>query len=199
MRTRALPRLSDNRGVPGSSPGLAITGSSWKRLTSCCVAATRHERLRATEARKVPNEVPIVGCGACSDASHWSLSRRPADAQPAILACPARTLASGAFPSREAAVRTTTEIPPQAAVALGQSSAYRAAPAAGGARRGSVKDLHKSPQDLDKRMPRSRVWAKDERGSRAVDPKSTQSAEIATATNTAPPSRRSQSRLATPR
>jgi len=40
------------------------------------VRRVNNEGLRATEAREVPSEVPIVGCGACSHASRRSLSRR---------------------------------------------------------------------------------------------------------------------------
>jgi hypothetical protein len=43
---------AENRGVPGSSPGLAIAESSCKSA----VRRTSRERLRATEARRVPNE-----------------------------------------------------------------------------------------------------------------------------------------------
>ena len=58
-------RVSPSQEVPANQPFFLP------------VPRTSRERLRATEAREVPNEVPIVGCGACSHASRRSSSRRP--------------------------------------------------------------------------------------------------------------------------
>jgi hypothetical protein len=51
---------TENRGVPGSSPGLAIVGSTCTSATSCRQAGSGCARLRAMDVRKVPNEVPMA-------------------------------------------------------------------------------------------------------------------------------------------
>jgi hypothetical protein len=51
---------AENRGVPGSSPGLAIAGKTCKTVTFVARLGHENERLRATDARKVPNGVPMA-------------------------------------------------------------------------------------------------------------------------------------------
>jgi hypothetical protein len=53
----APPRLPENRGVPGSSPGLAIGRSACKIAGFVSDSPWRFERQRATVVRKVLNEV----------------------------------------------------------------------------------------------------------------------------------------------
>ena len=60
VRFERLTSTPENRGVPGSSPGLAIAGNACKSAAFCHTAGLRNERLRATEVRKVPNEVPMA-------------------------------------------------------------------------------------------------------------------------------------------
>ena len=54
----APPRLPENRGVPGSSPGLAIAESSCKSAIFSPVRRAPSERLRATEGAQSPNRSP---------------------------------------------------------------------------------------------------------------------------------------------
>ena len=56
--TQKQLHTTENRGVPGSSPGLAIAGIPCKSATSCRTSGLRKERLRANGSAQSPKRSP---------------------------------------------------------------------------------------------------------------------------------------------